>query len=152
MSCQHRLPGFRTSCLIIGALYVLLSAGILAQGGAPAMAQYGVPEATLSSPHYGDAIVWVYLHMLVLGLVIGVVGWYGRGAQLQRMFSRVLLAAHIAYLTLDVIHSDSALGNGLYEGPASLGPAVIAAFVTALFLHLSLCGTAVDTPTRGESP
>jgi len=139
MACKHHLPGFRTSCLVVAVLYVLLGASVLVRGGAASMAEFGVPAATLASPHYADAILWVYLHMIVLGLVIGVVGRYGQGAALQRGFSRLMLAAHVVYLFLDVRGSDTVLGTGLYQGPTSIVPALIGACVLLLFAHLSFC-------------
>lgn len=139
MSCTHRLPGFRTACLLTSAIYVLLGASVLARGGAAAMAEHAVPPATLASPHYADAIWWVYVHMIVIGLVTGVVGWYAEGARLRRAFARMMLVAHAYYLFLDVRSSDTALGNGLYQGPASIIPAVIVLFVLLLFVHPSLC-------------
>lgn len=139
MACKHHLPGFRTSCLGVCVLYVLLGGSVLARGGAASMAEFGVPATTLASPHYGDAIAWVYLHMMVLGLVIGVVGWFGQGVALQRWFSRLMLAAHVVYVFLDVRGSDTALGTGLYQGPTSIVPAVIGGCVLLLFAHLSVC-------------
>lgn len=139
MSCRHRLPGFRTTCLVLGATYVLLGASILVRGGAAAMAEYGVPAATLASPHYADAIWWVYVHTIVLGLVTGVVGLYAEGERLRRVFARVLLGAQASYLWLDVRSSDSALGNALYQGPASIVPAVLGLGMLLLLVHPSLC-------------
>ncbi len=52
------LPGFRASCLTVAVLFVLLAGSILARGAAASMAPFGVPEATLVSPHYRDAIQW----------------------------------------------------------------------------------------------
>ena len=139
MSCKHHLPGFRSACLVIGALDVLLGASILVRGGAASMAEYGVPATTIASPHYADAIWWVYVHMIVLGLVIGVVGLFAEGTRLRLWFARVLLAAHAYYLYLDTRASDSALGNGLYQGPASVAPAVIVLCMLLLLVHPSLC-------------
>jgi hypothetical protein len=139
VACKHRLPGFRTSCLVAGALYVVIGGAVLARGTAASMGEFGVPADTLASPHYDDAIRWVYLHMVVLGLVLGVVGHFGQGVALQRWFARLMLAAHVAYVFLDVRGSDTALGTGLYQGPASIIPAVCGGFVLLLFAHLSIC-------------
>ena len=137
--CKHRLPGFRPVCLVAGVAYVLLGGSILVRGGAASLAEFGVPAATLASPHYADAIWWVYVHMIVIGLIMLVVGAFGEGARLRRGFSRLMLAAHAYYLFLDVRSSDTALGNGLYQGPASIAPAIIVLVVLLLFVHPSLC-------------
>ena len=149
MSCKHPLPGFRRVCLVISVAYVLLGASVLVRGGAASMAEFGVPAATIASPHYADAIWWVYVHMIILGLVIGVVGRFAESPRLRLWFARVLLAAHAYYLYLDTRTSDSALGNGLYQGPASVVPAVIVLGMLLLLVHPSLCA---DPTTRAHPP
>jgi hypothetical protein len=144
MSCPHRLPGFRRVCLVCGVLYVLLGGSVLVRGGAASLADFGLPAATLASPHFADAIWWVYVHMIVIGLVMIVVGRHGQGAPLQRGFSRLMVAAHAFYLFLDVRTSDTALGNGLYQGPTSIVPAIIGLGVLLAFVHPSLCAPQDD--------
>jgi hypothetical protein len=102
-----------------------------------AMGKYQVPQATLDSPHYYNAIFWVYSEMLVLGLLIGAMGWLVQEAKAQIWLSRIICAAHVFFTWLDTSASDSPLGNALYKGPASNFPAIICLFVTLLFLHLS---------------
>src|SRR5262245_53856541 len=96
------LPGFRASCLTLSGLYVLLAGSILVRGPMVAMADYAVPVETLASPHYADAMRWVFLHMTVIGLIIGVVGWFAEGARMQRAFAVLMLLALMVYTTLDV--------------------------------------------------
>ncbi|MFT3839048.1 MAG: hypothetical protein QM723_18855 [Myxococcaceae bacterium] len=131
------LPGFKASCLTLCAIFVLLAGSILARGPMVAMADYQVPPETLASPHYADAMTWVFLHMLVLGLLIGTVGWFAEGVRLQRAFSRVMLAAQLVYATLDVRTADWRFGNALYKGPGSLGPVVVEALALVLWARLS---------------
>jgi uncharacterized BrkB/YihY/UPF0761 family membrane protein len=102
------------------------------------MEEYGVPGETLTSPHYQDAINWVYLHTLVLAAVIGVVGWFAREPALKVWFSRLMVGAHLVYAALDFGHSDSALGNGLYRGDASVVPGIVAVVVLLLFVGPSV--------------
>lgn len=132
------LSGFRTSCLTLSGLYVLLAGSILLRGPMVAMAEYSVPAATLASPHYADAMSWVFLHMLVIGLIIGVIGWFGEGVRLQRAFSRFMLLALLVYTTLDVRTADWPLGNALYKGQGSLGPVVVDALALLIWLRLSV--------------
>ena len=54
------LPGFKASCLTVCILYIFLAGGLFARGLMVAMAEYQVPQAQLDSPHYYDAIFWVY--------------------------------------------------------------------------------------------
>jgi hypothetical protein len=146
--CRHLLPRFRSTCLGIGVLFVLLAASELAQGVPKSLAGFGVPAVVLASPHYQDAMVWVFTHMLVLGLIIGVVGYFAEGARTQRAFARVLLLSIAVFTVFDFRTSDSLLGNGLYAGPRSLVPAVIDLIVLLLFAHLSFCKTACADPVE----
>lgn len=132
------LPGFRASCLTLAALYVLLAGSILVRGPMVAMADYAVPPETLASPHYADAMLWVFLHMTVIGLIIGVVGWFAEGARMQRAFARLMLAAQLVYFALDAHHADWALGNALYKGPGSLGPVMVGALALIVWGRLNL--------------
>jgi hypothetical protein len=131
------LPGFKVSCWIVCILYALLAGSLFARGLMTAMAEYQVPQAQLESPHYYDAIFWVYSHMLVIGLLIGAMGWLVQDGKAQVWLSRLICMVHVYYVVLDFRSSDSALGNALYKGPASIMPAIIGLIVTLLFLHLS---------------
>jgi len=153
MACRHRLPGFRATCIAIGALYVLLGGSILARGVPASMAPYGLPQATLDSPHFVDAIWWVYTHMVVLGLIMVALGWLAESHRLKLWMARILFGAHVSYTWMDIRSSDSAWGTGLYQGPESLAPAVIAGLAMLAFAHLGLClhrePTAPDAPDGG---
>lgn len=132
------LPGFRASCLTLAVIYVLLAGGILARGPMVAMADYAVPASTLASPHYADAMRWVFLHMTVIGLVIGVVGWFAEGVRMQRAFARLMFLAILVYTTLDVRTADWSLGSALYKGRGSLGPVIVDVLAVVLWLRLCL--------------
>jgi hypothetical protein len=129
---------FRTSCLVVCVLYALLAGSILVRGAEASMAPFGVPSAVLASAHYQDAIFWVYSHQLVLGLLIGALGFVVVDPRAQLVLSRVLFAAHVYYAFLDFRSSDSPLGNALYQGPASLAPAIVCVVVGVLFAWHSI--------------
>ncbi len=132
-----RLPRFRTTYLLIGGLYVLLSANILLQGVSASMEPFGVPTDVLDSPYYENAIWWVYTHMLVLGMVMCVIGQFAKEKALKLWISRALLVAHLYYTYLDFQASDSVVGTALYKGPASVAPAVIALLATMLLARFA---------------
>ena len=99
MSFLNRfLPGFKSTYLLIGGLYVLLSANILLRGVSASMEPFGVPAAVLDAPHYENAIWWVYTHMLVLGMVMCVIGQFAKDKALKLWISRALLVAHLQAL------------------------------------------------------
>ena len=143
------LPGFRGSCLTLATLYVLLAGSILVRGPMKAMAEYGVPAATLASPHYADAMFWVFLHMTMIGLAIGVVGWFAEGVRMQRAFARLMLAGIVVYTYLDVRSADWALGSGLYQGRGSLGPVLVDVLALLLWVRLNVVA---PRATDGPSP
>ncbi len=142
MASSSPIRGFRAACTTIGTVYILIGGSIVARGAALSMAPYGVPQTTLDAPHYGDAILWVYVHTMVLGALLIFMGWRATERSVQRAFARFMLGAQLVYLFLDLRTSDSAVGNGLYQGPESLGPAVIGAMVTVVFAVLSLAKAA----------
>lgn len=147
-TCGHLLPGFRTTCLGIGAVFVLLAISQLVRGVPASLSGFGVPDAVLSSPHYQDAMVWVFTHMLVLGLVIAGVGHFADSARIRRVFACLMVMAIAIFTVLDFRSSDSPLGNGLYAGARSLVPPVIDLVVLLLFAHLAFCKTACAS--KGE--
>lgn len=116
---------FRYGCLFVAVVYVFLAGSILSRGVEASIAPFGVPESIVASPFYVDAITWVYVHMMVLGILIGVVGWFAESIRFQKVFCLVLFGVHLAYLYLDLRTSDTAFGNGLYVGPESAFPAAI---------------------------
>jgi len=130
------MPNFRWACLVAGCLYILIGASILIQGVA-AMEPFGVPAETLASPHYADAITWVYLHQTVVGGMLVVAGWKAKDPGFKLWFARVALVAHGAYAALDFGHSEP-VGNGLYEGPASVAPGILVAIMLVLFIRPAL--------------
>lgn len=131
------LPGFKVTCLLVSGAYTLLAGGMFLRGLMDSMAAYQVPRALLDSPHYYDAIFWVYFHMLMIGFLIGGMGLLVREAKAQVWLSRLLCIVHVYYAILDIRSSDSPLGNALYKGPASIFPAIVGILVMLLFLHLS---------------
>lgn len=137
-------------------LYMFLAGGLFVRGFRTVMSEFKVPPQLLDSPHYLDAMGWVYTHMIVIGLMVGVMGLYAEGQKFKQTMARLLLVAHIYYTDLDLRSSDSFLGNGLYQGSGSMIPVFINLCVTLLFLHLVFCKTAClpqglsETDTRSR--
>ena len=127
------LPGYKATFLIVGSLFIFLSLMIFVRGLIPSMAEFKVPDSTLNSPHYFDAILWVYTHMMVMGLLIFTLAFSVPDRNKQKWISILLLLITSAYTFLDFRSSDSALGNGLYQGEASLIPAIISLFCSLMF-------------------
>jgi hypothetical protein len=133
------LPGFKVTYLVVGFLHIVLALSLFLRGLMPSMAEFKVPASTLESPHYYDAIFWVYTHMIILGSIILLMGILSpHGNKFKIWMSRFLFLAHAFYTYLDFKASDSFFGSALYQGPASVIPAWISLAFTLLFLQLSL--------------
>jgi len=128
------LPNFKSTFLIVGITFIMLSLGLFAKGLLVSMAEFKVPEVVLNSPHYIDAITWVYIHMLVIGILIFCIGLSVKETTQQKWISLLLFIIMTLYTYLDFRTSDSSLGNGLYQGESSVAPAFIGLLVTLLFL------------------
>lgn len=128
---------FQWGCSVVGISYVLIAAGILGQGVTAYMAQFGLPQSTLESPHYADAIFFHFLDMLVIGILITIAGSV-ESLTFQRVFSSAMLVIQAVYLFLDVRTSDTPFGNALYKGPNSVAPVVIGVVFTLIFLVLTI--------------
>ena len=132
------LPGFRATAIGIGATWSLLALSMLVRGIPSAMASYGVPDGLLGSTHYVDAMTWVFLHMLFIGLITVVVGTTSHDGRQQRWFAGLMLTAVSVYTLLDIRSADWPLGSALYKGPGSLGPVVVDLVALLLWARLAL--------------
>lgn len=132
------LPGFKATYMIVGTTFILLSLGLFAKGLIPSMAEFEVPEQILYSPHYYDAILWVYIHMIVIGVLILLIGNSVKDIHNQFWITVALFCITAFYTYLDFRSSDSSFGNALYKGESSLAPAYISLLVNFLFLQLSV--------------
>src|SRR5258708_1053840 len=129
--------GFKTTFMVIGSLQVVLSSMIFLQGIVPAMSQFGIPNEVLQSPHYHDAMLYVFYHQFVNGCVLFLVGLFANNLPLQIWLTRVLSVLYCIYTYFDFRASDSVFGNGLYKGSASIIPPLFTLFFTILILQLN---------------
>lgn len=113
-----------------------MSLGLFAKGLITSMAEFKVPTEILNSPHYFDAIMWVYIHMIVIGVMIALIGFSVDDKKKQKWINLLLFIITAMYVYLDFRTSDSALGNALYKGESSVAPAIIGTIVNLLFLQL----------------
>lgn len=123
--------------MTIGILQVVLSGMMFLQGIVPAMSQFGIPEEVLHSPHYYDAMLYVFYHQFVAGWILLLVGWFGKDVTLRIWLTRVLSVLYCIYTYFDFRVSDSFFGNALYKGAASLIPPLFTLFFTLLILQLN---------------
>ncbi len=135
---KKNLLGFKSTLIMIGSLLIFLSLSLFFKGMVIAMSEFKVPTEVLSSLHYIDAISWVYIHQLVIGLLIILLGISIKEISMQRWVSIILLLIMSFYAYIDFKNSDSKFGNGLYQGEASLIPAIMCLLFALLFLQLTI--------------
>jgi hypothetical protein len=140
------LRGFKTTCSVVGAVYVLLASTMFARGAHDSMERFGVPEPVLSSPHFADFFHFLFVHMSTLGVLIALLGWCVERGRRQRLVARVLCVINVHYTYLDIRTSDTPLGNGLYQGPASAMPIFVDFAVLLAFAYLGTRRLRVAAP------
>ncbi len=129
---------FKPSLVFIGTLYIFLAASLFAKGLMKSMSEFEVPEQVLNSPHYFDAIFWVYVHMIVIGLLIILLGISVTDLNKQKWISSILFLVTSFYTYLDFKTADWSYGNALYKGESSLAPAIIGLLVNLVFMILTV--------------
>ncbi len=130
------MKNYKKVLMGIGIMFILLSLSLFVKGLMPSMAEFKVPTEILNSPHYYDAMLWVYVHMIVLGILIFLLGYAVTEPKKQQVITLLLFFITCVYTYLDFRSSDSALGNGLYQGESSVIPAFIGLFVNVVLLQL----------------
>jgi hypothetical protein len=102
--------------LIVGFTFILLPLGLFTKGLMHSMAEFKVPEPILNSSHYFDAILWVYLHMIVIGILILIIGYSVNDFNKQKWIAILLLLVTAFYTYLDFRSADWIFENALYKG------------------------------------
>ncbi len=130
------LPNFKRTFLIVGYTFIFLALSLFTRGLMNSMAEFKVPELILNSPHYFDAILWVYVHMTVIGLLIITIGYSVDDFNKQKWITTLLFLVTTFYVYLDFRSADWIFGNALYKGESSIIPAIIGLIVNLLFFQL----------------
>jgi hypothetical protein len=115
------------------------------------MAEFKVPKIILDSAHYYDAILWVYVHMMVIGLLIVIIGYSVNDLNKQKWIAALLFMVTAFYVYLDFRSADWAYGNALYQGESSIIPAIIGLLVNLLFFQLAMRLFFGSKPTKCDS-
>mgnify|MGYP000742712697 CR=1 FL=1 len=144
-------PNFKRTFLIVGYTFILLSISLFTKGLMVSMAQFEVPDFILKSAHYYDAIRWVYVHMMVIGLLILIIGYSVDDLNKQKWIAALLFIVTAFYVYLDFRSADWSYGNALYQGESSIIPAIIGLLVNLLFFQLAIRLFFGSKPTNGDS-
>ena len=117
--CRHHLPGFRATCIAVGATFRDHRVGALAgecRGAWPASAypKWCCTRRTMRTPWSG------YSPTCKCWALIGVVGYFAEGERTRRALARVLAAVIPIFTLLDIRTSDSPLAAGFTPALARL--------------------------------
>jgi hypothetical protein len=133
------MRGFRASLITIGVLYVMLASSMLLRG-VGIMRDFAAPEGLLSEPMFEDFFLFFYELMAAVGVLIAVFGQVVRDRKGQTVVALVLFLFK-AYVTWrDLSTSDSAFGNHLYRGSATLIPVFIDLAIALVFAGYAWAG------------
>jgi hypothetical protein len=142
------IRAFKPVFTVIGALYVLLASSMLLRGPA-ALLDFGVAPELVAEPVLADFFTFFYQLMAFVGVLTVVVGWVVRGHRSQGVVAAMFCAANVLWGLRDLATSDSAFGNRLYKGEATLAfvaiDVVLAVAFGALAMRAAL-GSRATTP------
>lgn len=127
---------FRPIMTTVGVLYLLLASSMLVRTVA-VMRDFAVPESVVTSPVFADFFSFFYELMAFVGVLTIVFGRVARGRSAQMLVARVFCVANVLITVRDLSTSDSALGNHLYRGSATLIPVVIDVLLAVTFGFLA---------------
>jgi hypothetical protein len=127
---------FKPILTTVGVLYLLLASSMLVRG-AGLMRDFEVPEVVVTSPVFADFFSFFYQLMAFLGVLTLVFSRVVTERSGQLLVARVFCVANVLITMRDLSTSDSALGNHLYKGQATLMPVVIDVLLTVAFGVLS---------------
>lgn len=126
------IRGFTTVFTVIGALYVAMASSMLVRG-VDAMLDFGVAPELVAEPVLEDFFLFFYQLMAFIGVLTIVVGWVVRGRGNQGVVAAVFCVANVVWGLRDLATSDSAWGNRLYKGDATLMFVAIDAVLVVVF-------------------
>ena len=117
---------------------MILPLSLFTKGLMVSMAEFNVPEIILDSAHYYDALLWVYVHMMVIGLLILIIGYSVNDLNKQKWIAALFFMVTAFYVYLDFRSADWSFGNALYKAESSIIPAIIGLMVNLLFFQLTI--------------
>lgn len=129
--------GFKAVLTTIGVAYILLAGSMLVRG-AGVMRDFAVPEPVVAAPVFQDFFAFFYQLMAVIGVLTILFGHVTRERKAQVLVCRVFCVIGVFLTWRDLTTSDSAFGNQLYRGSATLIPVFIGLAFTFAFGILPL--------------
>lgn len=128
---------FKAVFMTIGIVYMLL-AGSMLMRGPEVMRDFAVPEHVVSSPVFADFFLFFYQLMAAYGVLMILFGYVSKDRGSQLVVAGTFFALNVLLTLRDLSTSDSALGNRLYRGQATLVPVLLDASFAVAFAALAL--------------
>lgn len=143
------IRGFRATFFGIGLLYVMLASSMFVRG-VGVMRDFAVPESLLAEPVFQDFFFFFYELMAVVGVLVALLGQVVRERRAQALVATVLCALNLYLAWRDLSTSDSAFGNHLYKGSATLIPVFISVVLALVYAGFAWAGW--RSPALDRSP
>ncbi len=143
------IRGFKPVFTVIGALYVMLACSMLIRGPA-ALLEFGVAPEVVAEPVLADFFRFFYALMAFIGVLTVVSGWVVHGRRRQAAVAAVFAVANVLWAQRDLATSDSAFGNRLYKGEATLMFVAIDLVLAIVFAALAIRGFARPDANAGS--
>lgn len=141
---EPALRSFKPVLTVVGVLYVLLASSMLVRG-AGVLRDFQVPDSLIAEPVFQDFFLFFYQLMAALGVLTVLFGHVVRERRGQLLVAAVFCALNVLLALRDLITSDSAFGNHLYRGQATL---VFVAIDVAIALTFALVAVAARLRPR----
>jgi hypothetical protein len=133
------LPGFKTVCTVVGVLYAAMGASMVVRG-VGVLRDFAVPESGIASAVLQDFFFFFYELMMFIGALMVVFGHVTVGRRRQTIVASVFVAANLLFALRDLSTSDTAFGNRLYRGEATMVFVAINLAIAAAFASPVLRG------------
>jgi hypothetical protein len=133
------LPGFKTVFTVVGVLYAAMGASMVVRG-VEVLRDFAVPESDIASPVLRDFFLFFYELMMYVGALMVLFGQVTVGRRRQALVACVFVVANLLFALRDLSTSDTAFGNRLYRGEATVIFVVINLAIAAAFASPLLRG------------
>lgn len=118
-SAQRPIRGFKLIFTVLGIIYVMLASSALVRG-ATVLEDFGVSPELAADPVLADFFMFFYQLMAFVGVLMVLFGWVTRERKRQSLVAAVFCVGNLLWAWRDLGTSDSAFGNRLYQGEATL--------------------------------
>jgi hypothetical protein len=133
------IRGFKLVFVVLGIIYVFFATSMLVRG-VVVLQDFGVSAPLVSEPVLEDFFMFFYQLMAFVGVLTALFGLVTRDRRSQVLVASVFCLVNLLWAARDLSTSDSAFGNRLYHGEATLVFVFINLAWAAVFGALAIAG------------